>query len=110
MDKFKKIPFDQNTLTELTPEQIEAAKREYKGVYLITAGDKKIYLHKPDRQTIDLATISGRQKPSLFEETILRNCWLAGNKEVFDDVDLFYSVKENIGDIVEIKSAELTKL
>lgn len=107
---FKKVPYEQNTLTELTPEQIEAAKKEFGSVYMIDVEGKKIYIHKPTRQIIDLAQISGRSKPSMFEETIVRNCWLAGDKQVVEDIDYFYAMADKINGIVEKKSAELVKL
>lgn len=108
--EFKKVSFEQNTLTELTPEQIEAAKRVYGDIYLITVGDKKMYLHKPDRRVIDLATTSSRQRPSLFEETIMTNCWLAGDKEIISDTELFYGAAAQMNGLMQTATAEMVKL
>lgn len=110
MTEFKKIPFEQNTLKELSNAEIASAKAQFGDIYMIQVEGKKVFIHKPTRNVIDLAQISGRSKPSMFEETILRNCWLAGDKEILDDVELFYSISDQIGKIVQTKSAELVKL
>lgn len=108
----KKQSFEQNTLTELSDEQIAELKKEYGDIYLIRSGEKKVYLHKPTRQIIDLAQMSAKTRPSMFEEVIIKNCWLAGNKEVLDDdaVDDFYAISAQVGTLVSVKEAELKKL
>lgn len=108
--EFKKTPFEQNTLTELTPEQIEAAKRVYGDIYLIKVEDKKMYLHKPDRRVIDLAHASMRQRQSLFDETIMTNCWLAGDKEIITETELFYGAAAQLNQIMQAATSELVKL
>lgn len=93
---FKKIPFEQNDKIELTDAEIAAAKRTYGDIYLIEVDGKKIYMHRPTRQIFDLAQSSAMKRPSLFEETIMTNCWLAGNKEILDDVELFYGAARKV--------------
>ncbi len=107
-----KIPFEQNQFTELTESQIAGFKKEYGDVFCITVGDKSVYLHKPTRQIIDLAQLSSKTRPSLFEETIIKNCWLAGDKSVLDDanVEEFYAVAAQVGGLVAAKEAEIKKL
>lgn len=109
---FKKIPFEQNMLTELSAEQIEAAKKEFGDIYLIQVDGRRVYMHAPDRRIIDLAQTSAVKRPSLFEETILTNCWLAGNKEVLDEANtrLFYAVARKVSEIVQVADAEIKKL
>lgn len=107
---FTKIPFDQNNLKDLTPEQIEQAKAKYGELFEISVEDKKCIIHKPTRQVIDLAVSSSAKKSSLFEETILRNCWLAGDKEIMDNDDYFFAVGKQLDDVIKFKTAELKKL
>jgi len=107
---FKKIAYEQNTLTELTDEQIAAAKRTYGDVYLIIVGGRKMYLHKPDRRIIDLAQTSAVKRPSLFEETIMTNCWLAGDKEIIDSTELFYGAASQLNQLMTAVDAEIKKL
>ena len=107
---FKKIPFEQNYKIELTDAEIAAAKRAYGDIYLIEVGGKKIYMHRPTRQIFDLAQTSAMKRPSLFEETIMTNCWLAGDKEILDDTELFYGAARKVNEITKVAEAELKKL
>ncbi len=106
----KKIPFDQNTLTDLTPEQIAELKKEYGDVFCIEVEDKKCFIHKPTRQILDLANASSAKKSSMFNETILKNCWLAGDKDVVFDDNYFMAAGSILGEVVVFKTAELKKL
>jgi hypothetical protein len=106
----KKLPFEQNDLKDLTKEQIEGYKKEYQDIYLITVEDKKCFLHKPTRQTLDLALSSREKKRSLYGETILKNSWLAGNKEIIDDDAYFYAASSQLDELITFKDAELKKL
>jgi hypothetical protein len=106
----KKIPFEQNTKVDLTPEEIEEFKKEYREVYLITVEDKKCYLHKPTRQILDAAMSASAKRNSMFNEVIMRNCWLAGNKEILEDDDFFMGASTQLDQVIEFKNAELKKL
>lgn len=110
MKPFEKIPYDRNTLTELTAEQIEAAKAKYGDIYLIEVGGRKIYLHKPGRAVIDMAQLAAAKAPSKFEETIMTSCWLAGDKEVITDPELFYGAASQLNGLMEVAYAEIKKL
>ena len=129
---FKKIPFEQNDKIELTDAEAHYIDNK-EGVYpeyLLSEGvcrlngaqalcyarcrkldnGKKIYMHRPTRQIFDLAQTSAMKRPSLFEETIMTNCWLAGNKEILDDVELFYGAARKVNEITKVAEAELKKL
>lgn len=108
--QFKKLPFEQNTSTTLTAEQIEAAKQQHGDIFQLTVEDKTCFIHKPTRQIIDLAISSSAKRSSLFEETILRNCWLAGDKEIVDNDEYFFAVGKQLDEVIKFKSAELKKL
>lgn len=106
----KKIAFDSNTLLDLTPEQIEEFKKEYGDVYKIEVDDKVCFIHKPTRQILDLANASSTKKTSLFNETILKNCWLAGDKDMVNVDDYFFGAGNVLGEIIKFKEAQLKKL
>jgi hypothetical protein len=106
----KKTPFDQNTLTDLTEEQISEFKKEYGNVYEIIVEDKKAFIHKPTRQILDLAMTSSSKKSSLFNETILKNCWLAGDKDIVFDDEYFMGAGAILDEVITFKTAELKKL
>ncbi len=107
---YSKIPFEHNTLTELTDEQIAEAKKEYEHIFMLTVDDKKCYIHKPTRMVIDLAVQSAAKRSSMFDETILKNCWLAGDKEIVEVDEYFYAVSKQLDEVVKFKTAELKKL
>lgn len=107
---FKKIPFDSNTLRDLSPEQVESAKKAFGDLFEISVEDKKCIIHKPTRQVIDLAVSSSAKRSSLFEETILRNCWLAGDKEIVENDEYFFAVGKQLDEVIKFKTAELKKL
>lgn len=102
--------FDKNDKKELTPQEIESYKEKYGKIYLISVEDKKAYIHKPDRNTLDLASLASRNKDSKFNETILINCWLAGDKEIVQDDEYFYPAGKQLNEIVKYKESELKEL
>lgn len=106
----KKTPFDQNTLTDLTPEQIEGFKQEYGDIFKIEVEDKSCFIHKPTRQILDLAMASSAKKSSEFNSTILKNCWLAGDKDIVFVDDYFMGAGAVLDEVIQFKTAELKKL
>jgi hypothetical protein len=105
-----KIPFDQNTKTELNEQEIAELKKQYKAVFLIEVEDKKCYLHAPDRKVLDAAASSSKKAESKFNEVILKGCWLAGDKEIVNDDDYFLSASSQLGELIQFKEASLKKL
>lgn len=108
--------FDKNTKTTLTAAEIEQAKQKYGKVYVIRVKDDigeeeaKCYLRKPTRQILDLAMASSTKKNSMFNEVILRNCWLAGDRNILEDDDLFMGAAAKLSGIINFKEAELEEL
>lgn len=98
-------------ITNPTPEQIEAWKEQYKTVHKLTIGDKTAYLRKPDRRTLSLA-MTKISKGDIMggSEAILENCWLGGDTEIKTDDDLFMAAVGKVGDLIQVKEAELEKL
>ena len=45
-----------------------------------------------------------------YNEIMLRNCWLAGDEEIKTDDALFLGVSAKLGELIDIKEAELKKL
>jgi len=72
--------------------------------------DKKCWLHKPDRNILDLASASSRKKDSKFNETILKNCWLAGDKEIITNDEYFFGASAQLGELIQFADASLKKL
>ena len=106
----KKKPFDQNTDTNLTQEQIDAFKKEYGAVFLIEVEDKKCFLHQPSRVILDAASAASAKANSKFNEVIMRSCWLAGDKEMINDDEYFLAASTQLSEVIEFKEATLKKL
>lgn len=98
-------------ITNPTPAQITAWKSAYKTVHKLTVEDKVAYLRNPDRRTLS-AAMTKIAKGDIVggSEVILENCWLGGDEEIKNDDDLFVGAVSKVGELIEVKSAELEKL
>lgn len=98
-------------ITNPTPEDIKGWKEKYKTVHKLTIEDKTAYLRKPDRRTLSLA-MTKISKGDIMggSEAILENCWLGGDTEIKTDDDLFMAAVGKVGDLIQVKEAELEKL
>lgn len=94
----------------ITSEQIEAWKKKHGDVFCVTVGDKVAYLKRPDRKTLGAAAVVGKNNPMKYNEILLENCWLDGDPEIKTDDALFLGVSAKLGELVEVKEAELKKL
>ncbi|MCF8218704.1 MAG: hypothetical protein K9J21_06950 [Bacteroidales bacterium] len=98
------------TAKEVTKQMIEDWKQTHGGVYLITTEQKKGYLRKPNRKDLSLASEIGEKDPMKFNEVILKNCWLAGDKEIMEDDRYFLAVSGQLDEIIETAEVEIKKL
>lgn len=98
-------------ITKPTEANIEDWKKKYKTVHKLTIDDKVAYLRNPDRKTLSLA-MSRIAKNDIMggSEAILENCWLGGDAEIKTDDDLFMAAVGKVGDLIQVKEAELEKL
>lgn len=94
-----------------TSEEIQDWKEKYKTVHKLSVEGKTAYLRKPDRRTLSLAMTKISKGDILGgSEAILENCWLGGDTEIKTDDDLFMSAVSKVGDLIQVKEAELEKL
>lgn len=91
-------------------EQIKSWKEKYGSVYELSVEGKKAYLRKPDRKTLSYASTAGQTDPLKFNEVLLKGCWLGGDEEIRTDDELFLSASAKLGELIQIKEAELKKL
>ncbi len=110
MSKFIKTKFEDNNLKELTTEQIQLAKETFGKVYLVVVEDKKCYLHKPDRLTLDNADAQGKKRSSMFNEVLMKSTWLAGDKEIITNDDYFFGASRQLDEIITFKEGEIKEL
>ena len=95
---------------DVTKEQIKQWKAKYKEVFVLRVDDKVAYLRTPDRATLSYASTLATKDPMKFNEVILTNCWLGGDKEIKTDDALFLSASSKLGELIQIKEATLEKL
>ena len=96
--------------TVTTPEQIAEWKKKHGDVFELTVEDKTCILRKPTVKDLSAATAVGQKDPFAFNRIILTNCWLAGDEEIKTNDDYFLAVSGKLGEIIEIKEAEIKKL
>ena len=93
---------------EFKKEQIDAWKKEHGEIFLFTVEDKSCILRKPTR--VELSFVSGITDPMQFNETLLKQLWLAGDKEMQDDDDYFLAITKHLDQVFKVKEAEVKKL
>jgi hypothetical protein len=95
-----------------TDEQITEWKKKYgeDKVHELTVADKRAYLRTPDRNVLGLASVAGKDNPMAYNETILDNCWLAGDEEIRTVDSYFLGAGSALAEIVEMKEATIKKL
>lgn len=94
---------------QATEEQVAQWKAKYNAVYTIKADGKICYVHKPDRKTLSyISTL--QNNPVKMAECMLNNCWLGGCEDFKTDDELFFGTCQQLGGLVQIKRAELSKL
>lgn len=97
-------------MEKITKEQIAEWKKKYGSVFQLSVEDKTAYLRKPDRKTLSYASTAGQSDPLKFNEVLLKGCWLGGDEEIRTDDDLFLAASGKLGELIQVKEAELKKL
>lgn len=91
-------------------QQITEWKNKYGEVFKITVDDKCCFLKKPDRKTLSAASSIAAKDPVAYNETILNNCWIAGDEEIKKEDAYFFGASSQLAELVEVKHASLEKL
>ena len=95
---------------QLTKEKISELKAKYGKLIGIKVDDRICYLKTPDRKVMSFAMSFAQTDPLKFAETILNNCFVAGDEEIKTDDVLFLSVTAQLNNLIEIKESKLVKL
>lgn len=94
---------------KITEKQIQELKKKHGStLFLITVDDKSCILRKPKRQ--DLSYIGVVKDPMQASETLLRQLWVDGDKEILEDDELFLAVCNKMDEVIKVKEAEIKKL
>ena len=93
---------------EFKKEQIEAWKAKHGDLYQISVDGKSCLLRKPTRKDISYASVV--RDPMQLSETMLKQLWLDGDKEILEQDDLFLAVVAKMEEVMKIKEAEIKKI
>jgi hypothetical protein len=91
-------------------EQIEQWKKQHGKIYCIEVDGRSCYLRQPNRKDLAAATASGKKDPLKFNDSILVNCWLAGDEEIRTNDELFLGASQVLDEVLEFKTATIKKL
>lgn len=95
---------------KVTQEQIDAWKKKHGEIFRLKVDEKECYLKTPDRKTLSYASTVATKDPLKFNEILLNNCWLGGDEEIKTTDSLFLAAASKLGELIEVKEAELEKL
>jgi len=91
-----------------TKEQVAEWKAKHGDIFEITVDGKSCILHKPTRQNLSYASVV--KDPIKMSETLLKQLWVDGDKEILEQDDLFMAVVNKMEEVIKVKEAEVKKL
>lgn len=93
---------------DYTDKQIAAWKKKHGDIYEISVEGKSCVLRKPNRK--DLSYVSVVKDPIQMSETLMRQLWVDGDREIQEDDQLFLAAIPKMEEVTRIKEAEVKKL
>lgn len=93
-----------------THEELASLRKAHGSIFKLVVGDKACILKTPDRKILSFASVAAAKDPMNFNEVLLKNCFVAGDKEIKDDDAYFLGAASKIAEIIEVKEASLEKL
>lgn len=91
-----------------TQEQIEGWKKKHGEVFELTIEDKSCIIRRPTRQ--EFSFVSGIKDPIQLSETLLKQLWLEGDKEILEDDAYFLPAISHLDEVLRQKEASVKKL
>ncbi|MBE9487989.1 MAG: hypothetical protein IMY73_02295 [Bacteroidetes bacterium] len=95
---------------EITKEKISNWKAKYGEVFCYEVDGKIAYLKRPDRKTLSLSSVIGKEDPMKYNEVLLKYCWLGGDIEIQKEDKYFLGISSTLSELVEIKAGQLKKI
>ncbi len=94
-----------------TEDQIAEWKKQFDSVIKIEIPEAKkaCYLRSVDRKIMSyISQLSS--DPIKYNESLLEQCWLAGDEEIKTKDSLFMSIMGDLAELIDFHETELTKL
>lgn len=93
---------------EYTKEQVAEWKKKHGDVFELSVDGKSCILRKPNRK--DLSFVSVVKDPIRMSETLLKQLWVDGDKEIQENDDLFLAVIPKMEEVIKVKESQIKKL
>ena len=91
-----------------TKEQVAQWKKKHGEIFEITVEDKSWILRKPNRK--DLSFVSVVKDSIKMSETLLKQLWVDGDKEIQDNDEYFLAAIPKMEEVIKVKEAQVKKL
>nr|DAQ28953.1 MAG TPA: hypothetical protein [Caudoviricetes sp.] len=91
-----------------TQEQIESWKKKHGEIFELTIEDKSCIIRRPTRQ--EFSFVSGIKDPIQLSETLLKQLWIDGDKEILEDDAYFLPAISQLDEVLRQKEASVKKL
>ncbi len=91
-----------------TKDQIAELKKKHGEIFEISVDDKSCIVRKPNRK--DLSYVSVVKDPIKMSETLLKQLWIEGDKEIQEQDDLFLAVIPKMEEVIKVKESQIKKL
>lgn len=95
---------------EATPEQIAQWKEDHGDIIRLKSAkyDKSAYFRKPKRK--EMSFISANKDGLKFNAALLAACYLAGDKDIENNDDIFMGLSDKILALLSFDTVEVEKL
>ena len=89
-------------------QKVEDWKKQHGEIFQIETGGKSCIIRKPTRK--DLSYVSVVKDPIKMSETLLKQLWVEGDKEIQEQDDLFLAVIPKMEEVIKVKESQIKKL
>lgn len=93
---------------KIEQKKIDEWKAKHGDLYQISVEGKSCLLRRPTRKDISYTSVV--RDPMQLSETMLKQLWLDGDKEILEQDDLFLAVVAKMEEVMKIKEAEIKKI
>ncbi|MBQ3804894.1 MAG: hypothetical protein II844_03680 [Prevotella sp.] len=93
---------------KIEQKKIDEWKAKHGDLYQISVEGKSCLLRRPTRKDISYASVV--RDPMQLSETMLKQLWLDGDREILEQDDLFLAVVAKMEEVMKIKEAEIKKI
>lgn len=94
---------------KLTDAEVEALKAKHGEVFELIIENSAGYLRRPNRKELSAATSLGGIDIMAFNESLLADCWLAGDEDIKTNDWLFLAACRELPALIEMKVSTLKK-